>query len=185
MTEISLPTDPAGTPVEPAWRAELAVLYAELDREVARLGPICELSGRCCRFQAYGHTLFVSTPEVRFLLDRAPPPQRPLDRGESCPWQDEQGRCTARDARPLGCRVYFCDAKYQHPGQEIAERFIGRLKQLTETHGLPWNYAPLHDHLEDERARGTFPIDLARPDPERFHEPRSGQRREASPNVEP
>ena len=113
------------------------------------------------------------------------PPQRPLDRGESCPWQDQRGRCTARAARPLGCRVYFCDPMYQHAGEEISERFIGQLKQLTETHGLPWNDAPLHHHLERERDRGAFPIDVARLDPERFHEPPSGHRREASPVVEP
>ncbi len=42
-----------------------------------RLGPICQLSGRCCRFQEYGHTLFVSSLEVQFLLDHAPEPERP------------------------------------------------------------------------------------------------------------
>ncbi len=185
MIEIAPPIDAVRTHDEPAWRAELAALYAELDREVARFGPSCELSGRCCRFKEYGHTLFVSTAEVRLLLEQAPAPQRPLDRGESCPWQDQRGRCTARAARPLGCRVYFCDPMYQHAGEEISERFIGQLKQLTETHGLPWNYAPLHHHLERERDRGAFPIDVARLDPERFHEPPSGHRREASPVVEP
>ena len=185
MTEIPPPFDPARTPLESASRADLTALYAELDQQVARFGPICELSGRCCRFQEYGHTLFVSTPEVRFLLEQAPPPPRPLDRGETCPWQDQRGRCTARAARPLGCRVYFCDPKFQRAGQEISELFISRLKRLTETHGLPWNYAPLHHHLEAERARGAFPTDVSRLDPERFHEPPSGHRREAARIIEP
>jgi len=185
MTDLLSPTDPATMRVEPAWRVEIRALYEELDAQVARLGPVCELSGRCCRFQEYGHTLFVSAPEVRFLLCAAPGPHRPLDRGETCPWQDHQGRCTARDARPLGCRVYYCDPSYQHAGHELSERFIGRLKQLTETHGLPWNYAPLHHHLEEERARGGFPIDLARNDPEGSHQPPSGHRREASSNLDP
>ena len=35
---------------------------------MAQLGPVCQLSGRCCRFKEYGHTLFVSTAEVRLLL---------------------------------------------------------------------------------------------------------------------
>jgi hypothetical protein len=137
--------------------ADLRALYRELDAEVARLGPICELSGRCCRFQEYGHTLFVSAPEVEFLLSAAPSPARPLDRGETCPWQDHQGRCTAREGRPLGCRVYFCDASYRESGQELSERFIRRLKQVTEIHGLSWNYAAFHRHLEAERAGGRFP----------------------------
>jgi len=185
MTDLLSPTDPATMRVEPAWRVEIRALYEELDAQVARLGPVCELSGRCCRFQEYGHTLFVSAPEVRFLLCAAPGPHRPLDRGETCPWQDHQGRCTARDARPLGCRVYYCDPSYQHAGHELSERFIGRLKQLTKDHGLSWNYAPLHRHLEEERARGGFPIDLAHGDPAGLAEPRSGHRREASSTRDP
>src|SRR5262245_2661736 len=89
--------------------SELRALYEQLDAEVAQLGPVCQLSGRCCRFKEYGHILFVSTPEVQFLLANAPEPHRPLDRGETCPWQDSLGRCTARGCRPVGCRVYYCD----------------------------------------------------------------------------
>jgi Fe-S-cluster containining protein len=140
---------------------ELRALYEQLDSEVARLGPICQLSGRCCRFQEYGHTLFVSNLEVQFLLNHAPEPERPLDQGQTCPWQDARNRCTARAARPLGCRVYFCDPAYESSGEDLSEQFIARLKRLTEKHGLPWNYAPFHWHLAQERNRGVFPIDVA------------------------
>jgi Fe-S-cluster containining protein len=142
-------------------RSELRALYDELDVEVSRLGPVCQISGRCCRFREYGHTLFVSTPEIQLLLAEAPDPQRPLDRGETCPWQDPLGRCTAREARPLGCRVYYCDPAYEPSAPELSERFITRLKRLSERHGLPWNYAPLHRHLQEERDRGRFPLALA------------------------
>jgi hypothetical protein len=143
------------------WRGKLCALYEELDEEVARLGPVCQLSGRCCRFAEYGHTLFVSTAEVEHLLRAAPKPRRPLDRGATCPWQDSLGHCTARAARPLGCRVYYCDSSYQPSACELSERYIAKLKRLTEKHRLPWNYAPLHRHLYNERARGRFPIELA------------------------
>jgi hypothetical protein len=166
MTDMTASTASAGAHLEPQWRAELRALYEELDREVARLGPICELSGRCCRFLEYGHTLFVSTAEVEFLLGAAPRPQRPLDLGETCPWQDPLGRCTAREARPLGCRVYYCDPSIQPAALELSERFIARLKQMTENHSLSWNYAPLHRHLHEERARGGFSIDLAAHNPQ-------------------
>jgi hypothetical protein len=150
-------TEPATTHAGPIWRTELVALYSDLDAHVARLGPVCGLSGRCCRFGEYGHTLFVSAVEVEFLLATAPSPARPLDGGATCPWQDHQGHCTARKGRPLGCRVYFCDPSYTDSGQQLSERFIGQLKQLTENHGLAWNYAPLHQHLEDRRACGGFP----------------------------
>jgi hypothetical protein len=145
---------PAPTLV-PTARDRLGDLYQELDAEVAALGPVCELSGRCCRFQEHGHTLFVSTAEFLFLLQSGPQPIRPLDQGQTCPWQDMRGRCTAREGRPLGCRVYFCDPSYQPCAHELSERYIGRLKKLTADHGLPWNYAPLHQHLYQQQSQGT------------------------------
>jgi hypothetical protein len=57
--------------------------------------------------------------------------------------------------------VYYCDPTYQLAGTELSERFVRRLKQWTERHHLPWNYAPLHRHLEAERAAGQLAIDLA------------------------
>jgi hypothetical protein len=160
---------PAAEPVshrESGPEAELQVLYDQVDREVARLGPVCELSGRCCRFAEYGHTLFVSALEIRYLVAGAPRPSRPLDRGENCPWQDRLGRCTARDTRPLGCRIFHCDPTYQESAHEISERFIRDLKTITQRWDLAWNYAPLHDHLARERDEGrlSFDDDLANPE---------------------
>jgi hypothetical protein len=139
------------------FREGLRRLYEDLDAAVARLGPVCLLSGRCCRFGEYGHTLFLSAPEAALLLAEAPPPSRPLDDGSTCPWQDSQGRCTAREARPLGCRVYYCDPAYQAHAPLLSEQFITRLKQLADAHERPWDYAPLHRHLERARDEGRFP----------------------------
>jgi Fe-S-cluster containining protein len=143
-------------------QAELRALYQELDQAVSRLGPVCALSGRCCRFDEYGHTLFASAVEAELLVDLAPAPKRPLDGGQTCPWQDERGHCAAREARPLGCRVYYCDPAYQPAAGLLSELFISRLKQLADRHDRPWNYAPLHQHLEDARVDGRLVIDLAR-----------------------
>jgi hypothetical protein len=147
--------------LDPKAHDELRALYSDLDAEVAQLGPICELSGRCCRFKDYGHTLLVSTAEVQLLLEGAPKPGRPLDRGETCPWQDARGHCTARDCRPLGCRVYYCDPSYERNAHDLSERYITRLKVLADQHGLPWNYAPLHRHLDEAAARGSYSAEVA------------------------
>jgi len=128
-------------------KAELRVLYNELDAEVAERGAICRLSGRCCRFEEYGHTLFVSNAEVQFLVELAPEPSRALDHGKTCPWQNSSGHCTARGGRPIGCRVYYCDPTHERSAHDLSERYIGQLKELTRRHGLAWNYAPLHRHL--------------------------------------
>lgn len=143
--------------VDDALREGLKALYADLDAAVAQAGPTCALSGRCCRFEEYGHTLFLSAPEAALLLADAPPPVRPLDDGATCPWQDDRGRCHAREARPLGCRVYFCDPAFDgEPAHALSEAFLARLKRLAGSLGLPWNYAPLHRHLRAAAAVGRL-----------------------------
>lgn len=141
-----------------AIRGDLQAIYASLDADIARAGPRCELSGRCCRFEEYGHTLFVSAPEMSLLLADAPDPSRPLDDGLTCPWQDSLGRCTARGARPLGCRVYFCDDTYGETGEQLSEIYIAKLKELVASRDLPWAYAPLHMHLRRALESGQFRV---------------------------
>jgi len=122
-------------------------LYAEVDRKVAEFGPRCDSSGRCCRFREYGHTLFISMLEADVLLASAPAYAKPVT-SEFCPFQDGN-LCTAREPRPLGCRIYFCDPTYQETGNEITEYGLRRLKEITNELGLEWRYAPLHWFLNE------------------------------------
>jgi hypothetical protein len=131
-------------------RRQILTLYQEVDAAVAAAGPVCVASGRCCRFKEYGHVLFLSNLEAEVLLAGAPPYTRPVS-ADFCPFQ--QGNlCTAREPRPLGCRIYFCDPAYQETSHRISELGLRRLKELADRHGLPWRYGPLHhflNHPED------------------------------------
>lgn len=127
-------------------RQRVLELYAEADKEVAAAGPVCVASGRCCRFKEYGHVLYLCSLEADVLLAAAPAYETPVS-PEFCPFQ--QGNlCTAREPRPLGCRVYYCDQSYQQTCSDIMEKYTRRLKQLAESEGLAWLYAPLHHFLE-------------------------------------
>jgi hypothetical protein len=120
-------------------------LYRQADREVAAAGPVCVASGRCCRFKEYGHVLFLSNLEAEVLLAHAPPYDGPVS-PDFCPFQKDN-LCTAREPRPLSCRVYFCDPSYQETGNAISEKYLRRLKELAEQHSAGWQYAPLHVFL--------------------------------------
>jgi hypothetical protein len=126
-------------------RRQVLELYAEVDAAVAAAGPVCVASGRCCRFKEYGHTLFVSNLEADVLLASAPAYDRPVS-GDFCPFQ-VGNLCTAREPRPLGCRVYYCDPAYQETGSRISEEYLRRLKRLADVYGAGWRYAPLHCFL--------------------------------------
>ena len=131
-------------------RLQVLELYKEVDREVAAAGPVCVASGRCCRFKEYGHVLFLSSMEADTLLADAPPYETPVS-PDFCPFQ-KGNLCTAREPRPLSCRVYYCDPNYQERSGEITEKYLRRLKNLADAEGVPWLYAPLHhflNHPED------------------------------------
>ncbi|MCS6851342.1 MAG: hypothetical protein NZ700_09260 [Gemmataceae bacterium] len=131
-------------------RRQVLDLYREVDAEVAAAGPVCLASGRCCRFKEYGHVLYLSNLEAEVLLAGAPPYEAPVS-PDFCPFQ--QGHlCTAREPRPLGCRIFFCDPSYQETAHALTEKYLSRLKKLARERGVDWCYAPLHHFLNEAKA---------------------------------
>src|SRR5204862_7872513 len=124
---------------------------------------------RCCRFKEYGHTLFLSQIEADVLLAAAPPYDPAAVTADFCPFQ--QGHlCTAREPRPLGCRVYYCDPTYQEKGAAMREKYLRRLKELADEHGAGWRYAPLHVFLREGRPLKEAPADVSCPRPNTHEE---------------
>ena len=142
-------------------RQDVLEVYAEADAAVRAVGPRCDSSGRCCRFTEYGHTLFISQFEADILLETAPPYAKPVTR-DGCPFQIDN-LCTARDARPLGCRIYFCDPAYQETGNAITEEALTRLQRIADAHDTGWRYAPLHVFLNDADRPQDAPPDSMTP----------------------
>jgi Fe-S-cluster containining protein len=132
-------------------RRRVLEIYRDADAEVRTAAPVCVASGRCCRFAEYGHTLFLSSLEADVLLAQAPPWDGPVS-ADFCPFQ-KGGLCTAREPRPLACRVYFCDPAYQETGAAISETGLRRLKALADECDLGWRYAPLHHFLAEALER--------------------------------
>src|SRR5215469_7770250 len=136
-------------------RRKVLELYREVDAAMAAAGPVCVASGRCCRFKEYGHVLYLSNLEAEVLLNAAPEYQGPVT-PDYCPFQ-KGNLCTAREPRPLGCRVYYCDPNYQDTGNQITETYLRRLKDLARAHDVPWRYAPLHHFLRHPEEAASEP----------------------------
>jgi hypothetical protein len=87
----------------------------------------------------------VSNLEANVLLSSAPAYQQPAS-PDFCPFQKDN-LCTAREPRPLGCRIYYCDPTYQETSNRLTEQSLQRLKNLADEYGAEWRYAPLHHFL--------------------------------------
>jgi Fe-S-cluster containining protein len=126
-----------------ACRAEVAAavagVYADVRSVVDARRPRCDISGRCCRFEEYGHRLYVTTLELAaFVRDYAGPADPAWD-GTGCPFQRSK-LCMVHTIRPFGCRMFFCDTTSMEWQNEAYEQFHARLTRLHEELGVPYFY---------------------------------------------
>jgi Fe-S-cluster containining protein len=133
--------------VRPEVRQAVEVLYAEVAQRIAERKPVCSISGRCCRFEEYGHRLYVTTIELATFLHSIEAvritgrslPQIAGWNGAGCPFQ-VKGLCGVHTIRPFGCRMYFCDPAAQEWQNQTYEHFHSRLKSLHERFEVPYRY---------------------------------------------
>ena len=128
----------------PGVDAELRAIHADMASATAARGPVCDASGRCCRFGEWGHLLYVTGLEAAWCLRaaaRTPTAAevRAASLRDDCPFL-ESGRCGVHPFRPVGCRAYFCDPVAAGWQEELSERMIARLRALHEEHGIPYRY---------------------------------------------
>ena len=135
----------------------LTGMFVELKDAIAAGGAVCQASGRCCKFNSYGHVLYVTGLEAAWLITQAQ--QVPVDihyqtqaKGVRLPvrspaaWPDGclyqvDGLCSVHQVRPLGCRVYFCQEGTEAWQQDIYETFQKKLKAFHESMDCPYVYA--------------------------------------------
>lgn len=153
----------------------LARLLVDLDQEVAAGRAVCRTSGRCCRFDTFGHRLYVTGLEIAWVLRLADKPAAPpavipaaapgttavvplplfehsnLTSKDGCPFQQDR-LCTVHTIRPLGCRVFFCQEGTDEWQHELYERYLARLRRLHDEHAVDYQYMEWRRGLEEAQA---------------------------------
>jgi Fe-S-cluster containining protein len=127
--------------------AAVQAVYTDLQQQIDLRHPLCQLSGRCCHFEEWGHRLYVTTMELASFvagLERATEPTRmevlaDISDGRGCPFQAGK-LCGVHAIRPFGCRIYFCDATAQEWQQEQYAHFHARLRRLHDELAVPYFY---------------------------------------------
>lgn len=121
-------------------------LYAQVQAAIDQRRPVCEMSGRCCRFEEYGHRLYVSTIELAAFVKQASGARRREADDGGCPFQQNK-LCTVHPIRPLGCRMFFCDPSSSAWQNQAYEQFHARIKALHEGFGIPYYYVEWREGL--------------------------------------
>lgn len=149
---------------DPRIAAAIDAMQAELMARIDARKPRCDASGRCCNFTKHGHLLFVTGLEAAMTLTRiaevrdaearegqalqAKATDRVVtlaqvgaarDRGD-CPFL-EGHLCGVHWARPMGCRVYFCDETAQEWQHEQSEWMMEEVRRLHERERIEYRYA--------------------------------------------
>jgi Fe-S-cluster containining protein len=138
----------------PALHQAVHNLYVALQDAIDLQNPRCDKSGRCCRFDEYGHRLFVTTAEVGIFLHDlhdAPQLKRPTIPHSAihlphCVFQ-QNNLCTVHAIRPLGCRIFFCDPSATDWQHRQYERFHAELRRLHEQWEVPYFYVEWREAL--------------------------------------
>ncbi len=143
----------------------------EINDKVNQSGFACQQSGRCCRFESFGHRLYMTgleiawfrllvgdppgTPPVVPPVDSSDPTSLPvLDvKQDGCPYQ-VAGACSVHPDRPFACRVFFCQEGSDAWQSEQYEAFQAEIKKLHEELGLPYRYMEWRQGLADAQAAG-------------------------------
>lgn len=125
----------------------LARIYAAVDS--ALFGHGCEGTTECCRFGITGREPYVTPIEVAYLkaslrkqgkgLPGAKNRALPLLGGNvsaerACPLLQADGKCAAYEARPFGCRTFFCERR-TGPGKfpkVLVRELLNELSALSE-----------------------------------------------------
>ena len=67
--------------------AAVGRVYADVQAAIDERKPPCAISGRCCRFEEYGHRLYVTTLELAAFVRELNAAPDPSWDGTGCPFQ--------------------------------------------------------------------------------------------------
>lgn len=131
--------------------AELEAVYAYVAAATEARRPVCTTSGRCCRFDEWGHRLYVTGLETAYTVLRLPAALTAGALAEArarggCPFQRDR-LCAVHAIRPLGCRVYFCDETSTEWQRDLYERTLREVRAIHDRHAIEYRYGEWRDML--------------------------------------
>ncbi|HHT9123956.1 MAG TPA: hypothetical protein ACFYEF_13890, partial [Candidatus Wunengus sp. YC63] len=63
-----------------------------------------------------------------------------------CPFLKDN-KCSIRNFRTFGCRIFYCDPQYKDTSYGLYERYLLRIKKLSNKYNIGWKYSPFFHQL--------------------------------------
>jgi len=123
---------------------KVAEVYDWLDSQVEShrdLAGRCKACGKCCDFESFDHKLFITPPELAYLIANLRGENVKLMKTSLCPYNVD-GKCTIYKYRFAGCRIFCCNgnADFQNG---LSESALEKFKSLCNEHQIPYRYSEL------------------------------------------
>jgi Fe-S-cluster containining protein len=130
----------------------VAEVYGWLESQIRQNSDsagVCEACGRCCDFENFDHRLFITTPELTYLLAKIGDKNIKPMTGSRCPYQ-ERDKCTVYAYRFAGCRIFCCKGNRDFQSG-LSEAALEKFKLICTEFKIPYRYADvatmLNSHL--------------------------------------
>ncbi len=123
-------------------RRAVADVYSDLQSHIDSRRPVCIASGRCCRFDEFGHRLYVTTMELAcfsYDVEQAGNDVHARADEGGCRFQKSK-LCGVHAIRPFGCRIFFCDATSTQWQQDLYKQMHDRFRRLHYSLSVPYFY---------------------------------------------
>lgn len=118
-------------------------IYNRLDEAMVNNNSenLCEECGKCCDFESYDHRLFVTSPEIIYLIKNLGAENIKPMPASRCPYNIDN-KCTIHKFRFAGCRIFNCktDKDFQ---SRLSESAIKNFKSICTELNIPYQYTDL------------------------------------------
>ncbi|OQY05645.1 MAG: hypothetical protein B6I25_05315 [Planctomycetales bacterium 4572_13] len=124
---------------------EVEAIYRWLDEQLAEMDSSCRACGDCCDFEAFGHRLYITTPELIYFQHHIGPDIKTMTTG-ICPYRID-GKCAVYHRRFSGCRIFSCKGDTQKENA-LCEQAVSKFKSLCDEYDISYHYVYLKAGLE-------------------------------------
>ena len=140
----------AGSETSKQLLERVAEIYKWLEKQICSGGALagtCKSCGDCCDFEGFDHHLFVTPPELMYLVANLGAENIEPMLANRCPY-NVSSKCSVYEYRFSGCRIFCCDGDADFQSR-LSEAVLQKLKSICLEYQIPYRYTNLATGLNN------------------------------------